>query len=234
MSIINKPKIYPYSTKKYNFRKMLLDLYNVDDLESIHNNRSELLPTAHELAKPWPLNEGKSKFDDLFYSKLREPWTEFINLYEDFIREYVAPTVLEGFIYQKTPNFRIHPPNGKAVTKWHFDADTDHQHPVGEVNFVIPMTVMKGTAATWMESEYNKEDYFPLDLEYGQFASFNGNRCHHGNKVNTTGKTRISFDFRILPMSSYPPKGLYPESFGGSVWMKTKYDIGGYYKKFEE
>ena len=34
---------------------------------------------------------------------------------------------------------------------------------------------------------------------------FNGGECIHGNKTNNTGKTRVSFDFRILPLENYNP-----------------------------
>ena len=33
-----------------------------------------------------------------------------------------------------------------------------------------------------------------------EFIVFNGNKCIHGNKLNDTGKTRVSLDFRIIPI----------------------------------
>ncbi len=38
-------------------------------------------------------------------------------------------------------------------------------------------------------------------LDKGECMSFNGNKCSHYNKINKTGKTRLSFDFRILPLN---------------------------------
>ena len=44
------------------------------------------------------------------------------------------------------------------------------------------------------------------------------------NELNTTGKTRMSMDYRILPVNYYPKE----ESFSYST--KTKFVDGGYYK----
>ncbi len=210
---------------------MIENLFRCSPLEDIHKSRSDLIPDDEYNNLPWPYNEGKSAFDETFYNKMNEPWGEFLSLYESFIFEYLPPIVGEKFIFQKTPNFRIHIPFQKAVTKWHYDADEDHKHPVGEINFIIPLTKMKDTSTVWTESSMGKGDYAPINFEPEQFCKFNGNVCAHGNKTNTTDETRISFDFRVLPLSCYPPKGLNPDTFGESVWMNTKYDIGGYYKE---
>lgn len=225
--------LYEFDAKKYKFRELVEGLFGCEPLEDLHVVREDLIPDDEYNHRPWPLNEGKSDFDNTFYERLRRPWVEFIDLYEEFVYEYIPEIVGEKFIFQKTPNFRIHIPNQKAVTKWHFDADKDHMHPVGEINFIIPVTKMFDTSTVWVESEMGKADYGPINFEQGQFCKFNGNLCAHGNKTNMTHETRVSFDFRVLPMSCYPPKGLDPNNFGESVWMNTKYDIGGYYKEME-
>ena len=63
-----------------------------------------------------------------------------------------------------------------------------------------------------------------MNLEYGNFICFDGNKCTHGNKKNDTDKTRISFDFRILPYEKYNENYLT-----GSVSTKKKFLIGEYY-----
>ena len=45
-----------------------------------------------------------------------------------------------------------------------------------------------------------------MNVNHGQLCIFNGNKCLHGNKINKTGKTRISFDFRVVPYDRYNPK----------------------------
>jgi len=46
----------------------------------------------------------------------------------------------------------------------------------------------------------------------------------HGNKTNDTGKTRVSVDFRCLPISKYKDTG------DVSVTNKTKMTIGDYWE----
>jgi len=47
------------------------------------------------------------------------------------------------------------------------------------------------------------KDFKPIELKKDQYAIFDGNRCTHGNKFNETGKSRITFDFRVLPMNRF-------------------------------
>lgn len=226
-------EIILFDSKKYNFGLFLEELFECKDLEQIHLTHKHLLPSLATLQEKWPHNENSSDFHSIFYQKLNKPWKEIILLYENFVSNYVAKNIGEEFLYQRFPTFRVQLPDMKAVTKWHYDADLDHAHPLGEINFIIPITNMTGTNATWCESYPHSYDYQPMDIKIGQLLKFNGNRRHHGNKTNTTGKTRFSFDFRILPISHTPAQGLYPESFGSSAIRGQKWENGGYYKKYE-
>jgi len=42
-----------------------------------------------------------------------------------------------------------------------------------------------------------------MEAEYGETIEWDGSNCRHGNKPNNTGKTRVSFDFRILSREIY-------------------------------
>ena len=50
----------------------------------------------------------------------------------------------------------------------------DHKHPDGEINFCIAITQMRDTTAIWCETEPAKRDYFPMEIDYGEFFKFNG------------------------------------------------------------
>ena len=65
----------------------------------------------------------------------------------------------------------------------------------------VPITKSFNTNTIWIESEFDKNDYSPINADYGQFIMFD--RLKHGNKLNIEDKTRISFDFRIKPKSLY-------------------------------
>ena len=91
---------------------------------------------------------------------------------------------------------------------------------------MVPLTQACDTSAMWIESEPGKGDYRPINLEYGEAAQFDGNTCLHGSKVNTTGKTRVSFDFRLLSVEDYRKAELKRSLAAG-----LPFTIGGYYRQ---
>ena len=64
-----------------------------------------------------------------------------------------------------------------------------------------------------------------MNFKYGEIVQWDGSNLTHGNKKNLTNTTRISTDFRVIPMSTYKP------STNGSINTKTQFSIGGYYKE---
>jgi len=49
----------------------------------------------------------------------------------------------------------------------------------------------------YVESIPNKNDYTPLDVNFGQVALFHGTSLRHYVPPNTTRFTRVSLDFRV-------------------------------------
>lgn len=228
-------KIFKYKIQKYKIQEQIKQLFKVSDLEKIHTLRKDLMPGGNFYKNHTLSNDVELSFHKIFYKKMNSPWVEFLNEYEKFIFENIPDIIGESFLYQKTPSFRIHLPNMMAVSEFHCDTDDDYNHPIGEINFIMPLTDMHDTNAIWVESERFKGDYTPINLNYGEFVRFNGNMCRHGNKTNLTQKTRISFDFRILPISCTPAKGMNPVKFNsGSVYTKAKWEAGGYYKLYDK
>ena len=62
-----------------------------------------------------------------------------------------------------------------------------------------------------------------MNCDYGEFIQWNGSDLLHGNKINDTGKTRISIDFRVIEYNNYQP------SEHGSINLNMKFKIGEYY-----
>ena len=87
-----------YDTEKYNFADMLQNLYNVTSLTQVHVLDPELC--AGEWAAVRFDNEVKTYFHQVFYGKLREPWNEFVDAYNSFIKNEIAPLFNEDFAYQ--------------------------------------------------------------------------------------------------------------------------------------
>jgi hypothetical protein len=218
-------KKYSYNTDKYRFRELVSELYQVDELEKIHKNKSEWVRDEY---KGMTLHEENSTdFHDTFYKRLNDNWTDLYESYDKFIHDEIVPIMDEKFHYQYLPSFRVQlPDENQAVHTWHCDSDPLHKHPKGEINIWLPLTRCYGTNTMWIESEPFKLDFQPLEGDYGNFWTNNGNVCMHGNKPNVTSVTRMSFDFRVIPLSKYNPN--YSVT---SDNHSHKFVVGGYYKE---
>jgi ectoine hydroxylase-related dioxygenase (phytanoyl-CoA dioxygenase family) len=214
-----KETILNYDINKYDFKKIVSQLY-ISDLHKIHNGSDDDYDVVKGLGR-----DSDTVFHTLFYNKLREGWPELTDLYRKFVREQIFPLIGEDeLIFQKTPTYRIDLPINKVTSVWHRDGDELHQHPPGEINFLVPLTKAYDTNTIWTESEPDLLDFHPANMEYGEYLMFNGNECLHGNKLNATGETRVSFDFRVIPGSEYNPD-YKPKT----VTKGLEYKVGSYY-----
>lgn len=222
--------IIDYDLKKHNFTNFIEEIFKVptNSLDLLHVLRKDLLP-KNALTFD---TETKTPFHQVFYSYLNSmSGAEIRNTYESFIEDNIAPLFSEDFLYQKFPSFRIHLPNEKAIHKWHFDSDSDHKHPLWEINFQIALTRVFGTNAMWIEAIPGIKNHKPVELSVGQVAIFDGNRCEHGNKINKTNKTRLSMDFRILPYRRYKEQ---EQNLLKSVTANLKFAPSDYYSLYEK
>ncbi len=119
--------------------------------------------------------------------------------------------------------FGVHLRNNVAVGAFH--RDRDYNHFTDEVNFFVPLTKAFGSNTVWVESEEGKEDFSPMEADYGEFYMWDGANLAHGNKKNETGSTRVSFDFRVLPKSKYTTTDKK------SVTQGMSFKIGEYYEE---
>jgi len=212
-----------YNQEKYNFDKLLSECFEVENLESIHLNLDSdyCVPSGVNGLG----NDTDSKYHKIFYNRLNNGWPEFEEKYISFIKENIMSYMkVDTLVYQVKPSFRIQYPNSHAVTTWHFDSDENHKHPDWEINVQVALTQMKDTTSTWIESVPGLRDFKPMEMDVGDFFIFNGNKCLHGNKPNISNKTRISFDFRVVPRERYNDR------FKNiSATKKQKFLIGSYY-----
>jgi len=208
---------YKYSIRTFPFYALVAKCFGYEDLSELHN---KMKPNAKFTME----NNSDTEYHKKFYQRLREGWQPFEEKYIGFIKEVVKPIVSEEFVYQKWPTLRIHLPNNWATPEFHRDSQEGYNHPEGEINFIIPLTPCYKTNAVWAESSPDKGDFQPLEGGVGDLFSFDGNKCLHGNKVNLTESTRVSFDFRVLPYSKYSPS-----SSKQSNTTSTKFELGGYY-----
>lgn len=217
---------YKFPVEKYNFITLVKNLFN-QELNTLHLNLENDYQLFTEVGK-----DSSTEFHNKFYQKLNDYWPEMYDLYDQFLKDIINP-ILENitgeseFVYQTFPTFRVHLPNNVAVSEFHKDSQLGYNHPEGEINFVIPLTKMYETNAIWAESKPGKKDIKPLNLDIDELLCWNFNKCLHGNKINKTPHTRVSMDFRVLPISKYN----LINSDCGSATTKNKFQVGSYYKK---
>ena len=99
---------------------------------------------------------------------------------------------------QRYPSIRIHLPSNISVFEYH--RDSDYNHPLGEINHFLSLTPSIGTAALHVEHTLGWNDYIPLALEAGESAILNTSIFKHGDAINNEGFTRVSIDFRAIPL----------------------------------
>lgn len=201
---------FKYDVKKYNFREIVEELFETPNIEKIHKIQDyELFQKGTDQSTIW----HRKYYDNL---------DKFLPTYEAFINEVIKPIFKEDIVYQKIPTFRTQLVNNLGVFEFH--KDSSYQHNKSEINFFLPFTDAYDTNTIWVESEEDKGDYAPMNTLYGETVKWYGNYLTHGNKQNTTQNTRVSVDFRIIPLSKYN------EEDGSAIYTKMKFKIGDYYK----
>jgi hypothetical protein len=203
-----------YDVNDYNFNKIISTIFNCADIENIHLQEScnfDILNFD---------TDQSTKFHKKFYDTIHE--TEFLNEYKIFLEKNIKILFDEPIIYQKIPTFRIQVPNNLGVAEFH--KDKNYSHSSKELNIFLPITNAFGNNTIWAESIEDKNDFTPLEANYGEYFIWNGANLNHGNKINDTEKTRISIDFRIMPLSDYDETAAKD-----TVTTKMKLKIGDYF-----
>lgn len=188
-------KIVSYNINKHPFREYFETLYCTTDLEHLHTRSAEYDSSA--------LMDTETELHKQFYNDIKTNPT-FKKLYCEFIKEIYAHFYKdqEWIIYQSFPSVRFQFINNMAVPP-HYDSDDVGRHPLGERNFLIPITSMYNTNRLFIESYPGSSDIEGMTMNYGDLLLFNGNRCTHFNKVNVESTLRISLDFRVIHHSDY-------------------------------
>ena len=206
-------EVIEYNTSRWDFRKIVQDYLNYKNIESLH----DLVDYGVFVRE----NDQSTVFHEKFY-KMCDQSDKFDSLYREWIREFVSPYIQDdSLVFQKRPTFRVHLNGNKAVGEFH--KDSNYNHPIEEINFFVPLTDSHETGTIWVENAPNTYVYRPVNLSYGQALVFRGGLLNHGNLINQTGKTRVSFDFRVIRSTDYSENGYE------SVNSSRKFIIGDYY-----
>jgi len=209
---------FEYEIEKYNFVREVSSLYDNCMLDEIHtqwigSKQYDLLDAVVE--------DQITVYHKEFYSRINT--TNFYEIYHSFMKDVIAEIINEDFLYQRIPTFRVHQPDNIAVAKFH--KDCDYSHTKDEINFYLPLTKAWGTNTIWVESSPGKKDYSPIEADIGECVMWKGATLLHGNKVNDTCKSRVSVDFRVLPVSCYKDVEMY------SITNQTKMVVDQYWER---
>ncbi len=209
--------IIDYDCRKYDFNRVIRELFNVHDLARLH----EIV--EYEMFKRE--TDQKTIWHKKYYATFEDPNSPFVETYTRFVHEFIAPLYDEEIIYQTRPTFRTHFPNNIGVGEFH--RDRDYNHSMHEVNFLLTLTPMYDTNSVWIETADGSNQFEAPSLRCGQVLRFNGANLLHGNKTNETGQTRVSFDFRVKPLLKHE------RTDKTTINTSFKFDIGGYWSKLD-
>ena len=211
-------KIHNFNAKAYGLYEEIQKVFQTTN--SLDNLHKEYAFDKFDMS-----NNSDTILHDRFYQNLRSEGS-LLSIYNNIIEEVIFPIVGEDFVFQNMPTLRVHLVNNWATPEFHVDTQEGYNHPQGEHNFILPLTDCYDTNAVWVESEPMAGDYKPITMKHGDIFQFSGGSLRHGNKINMTDKTRVSIDFRVLPVSKYDEK--YSKT---SATTGKSFTVGSYYNK---
>lgn len=204
----------PYDVRKYPFDQLMRTHLGVETLEDLHSH--------HDVPRLTTENEQATHLHRLLY----EIGPDFDEVYTQFVAEWVRPLFGEDLVYQAKPNFRFQMPDNLAVAEWHLDSEAGHH--VRETNIWIPLTTVNDRNCVWLESKPGTREFQPAVVSVGSALIFNASELMHGNVLNTSGQTRVSFEFRVIRASEYR------DSDKVSVNLGQKFVLGEYFRRLQQ
>lgn len=178
--------------------KLSKSYLNLDNLHETFEDHQKLLKKG---------TDQSTIFHKLIYSSFDNPnyvssnfCINYINLALEILDILKDKTGYQGeWAIQRFPTVRIQFP--KNVSVFEFHRDSNYSHPIGEINCFYAINQCFNSSALQVERNLGFEDYEPLNLNPGEYALLNTSIYKHGDILNETKKTRVSMDFRFIPIS---------------------------------
>lgn len=200
--------VLPYDVTRYPFAR-LCETY-LGDLTQLHDDTIGRLQVGAE----------RTPFHQQLYA-IGEP---FLSIYRTFVK-HLLDVEAPAYLYQAIPSFRVHLPGNVATGNFHKDSDFGHSPE--SLNILVPLTPMANSSSVWIETGPGAGDCSPVEMRVGQYLRFHGAILQHGSYPNTTGRTRVSFDFRLLPKRAYREDGQRSAQMGVALTLGEYYADGG-------
>ena len=188
MIVEGKKIIFDYDETLFCFNdifKQYLSSFGIDRLENFHSECSKAILTNEVVTvkndQLAPVYKILYEIDEGFLLTKRGSLGKFLKTYKDFVYHLSSKIFKEELVYQRRPTLRIQLPGNKAVGGFH--KDREYNHPIEEINIWVPVTSAFNTNTIWIESEFNKEDYSPMNLNFGQGLIFDSGLNHSSRVV---------------------------------------------------
>jgi len=249
-------KTFRYDTGRYPLAELLVDdLVQKGFLKPADRARFGGLTQLHRFLPDHLMALDHSELNEVsraFY----ETSPAFVDAYRRLIREVITCDVVQmDCVFQRTPTIRFHFPQQEGfLWKPRFHTDVMLGHPPQEINIWLPLCQTRGTSsmrmaplepslellgrvgldfekfaqAVQVEDELQRACHAvsaPVELSYGEFIAFDP-RCLHATQNNDTDQTRVSLDFRVMPVSDYAAMRL---PYRGTGRLKKSFTRGAYY-----
>lgn len=130
---------------------------------------------------------------------ISEVTRNYYNLLREWYLELAQEHSISDWAMQRYPSLRIHLPSNVSVFEFH--RDSDYNHPLGEINHFLSVNQSISTASLHIERDLGWSNFIPLELKPFESAIINTSIFKHGDFINKEGYTRISIDFRAIPIS---------------------------------
>ena len=203
------------------FIRELRRFYHFDDLSTIH-----MFFTTEGILKAG--TDQDTKLHKIIYENFDLAHkSDLVNAYWKLANEWVARLQdtydIEEWAVQRYPSVRFQLPNNVSVFEFH--RDSNYRHPLGEINHFLSITRSSGSASLHLEENLGWEDYKPLELEAGESAIINTSIYKHGDNINKENYTRVSVDFRAIPLSVLDRQDKQESLTRGKILDCTSYFI---------
>ena len=229
---LRENRILEYDTSLYPFREAIADILDTDpdNLETIHETGEGKTALAEEQAGSNKRKRGKQPhFLRIWTSSGQtEARQRFNRILHEFVDKFVSVHMgEEGEVaevgYQREPTFRVVLPSGEEYGYRHCDAD--YHHPPAEVNWWLPLTPVSGSNTLHTESRPGMGDFTPVEMRYGEVLRFYGNMCQHYAVPNISGRTRVSFDLRVVALAHHE------DTWVDRLGRQSLFQVGAYYTR---
>ncbi|HEX3683229.1 MAG TPA: hypothetical protein VHU83_11895 [Bryobacteraceae bacterium] len=190
-----------YDTREFPFAKWLAaNLFKVPRLDKLHEQATRFRPAGHAVSVL--SYDDNLRLRDLMQQL--EDKSYFYRLYHRFAVQVIGGEFGGKIAYSNHPKMRVHLAGTPTVSKWHRDVDVTKRPD--QINVWLPFTDSFGGNSLWIETDYGRGDYRPVDVRYGQALLFDGGFLEHGTVTNDTNVTRISLDFRFSIRAQTAPE----------------------------